>query len=156
MNGSVYTVVTLGPYAGQVFQVNQQTSTLNNVTGSVNIQTVTAATSTVAGIYRLDSTTFNGQTGAVIADTAAPSPPAAASSAGSGGAGGSLLIIVIVVLVIVILAVVLLVVIKKKNQKSESDSRNAAAVSFENPMVCYVTCHRCPAFHSSSLLCVAV
>jgi hypothetical protein len=152
--GATYTVITQGPWAGQVFQVNG--ATVANVTSTVTITTMTAPTSTANGVYRIDTTTFNGITNAVIADTAAPSaaptaapsaaptaaptgaptsPASASSSSDSGGVGGSLLIIVVVILVVVLIAVVLVVVIKKKKDSEGDAARNAGAVSFENPMV---------------------
>eukprot|EP00036_Acanthoecidae_sp_10tr_P007961 CAMPEP_0182916536 /NCGR_PEP_ID=MMETSP0105_2-20130417/996_1 /TAXON_ID=81532 ORGANISM="Acanthoeca-like sp., Strain 10tr" /NCGR_SAMPLE_ID=MMETSP0105_2 /ASSEMBLY_ACC=CAM_ASM_000205 /LENGTH=448 /DNA_ID=CAMNT_0025053495 /DNA_START=36 /DNA_END=1382 /DNA_ORIENTATION=- len=129
-----YTVITLGPFAGQVFTVDTATNRLINVTGTSGVTQVSPPTSTSPGSYRVGNTTFNGATGAAVADTPSPTPPSSASSGGDGGAGGGTVIIIIIILAVVIIAIAVFVVLKKKKGEVNGDGRNTGAVSFENPM----------------------
>jgi hypothetical protein len=83
-----YTVITYGPFAGQVYIVQGQN--FANRTGSVSISTVTAATTSTPGQYRIGNGVFDGTTGQFVVDTLAPTPPVntAGSSGGSSSGGG--------------------------------------------------------------------
>eukprot|EP00038_Savillea_parva_P005801 m.160055 g.160055 ORF g.160055 m.160055 type:complete len:452 (+) comp11894_c0_seq1:1031-2386(+) len=131
------TVITSGPYAGQVFMI--QGNTVVNVTASSNVSAIQPATATMNGIYKINGGIFNGVTGNMIAETFAPtSAPTNAPDAAAAafkGTNGSILIIIIIVVAIIISAVVVMVVMKKKpSQDAAPYTKDASRAAFDNPI----------------------